>query len=363
LTKEGTSKFIEGNWSNVPSVDDIKAGRADFALNGVESFNKSGDVRLPVDARGRASIVKLPNGQEVVDFHVVGPDGKQMPASARTLERISSMTPAERDAAEMRMFESGRQQQNTDRNFGLHERQIEESTALRRESLGLQRAQMGQTAAHQRDMLALGRERIASGGAGSGGGGRGASAPGEAPVWHADADKLILKNSTIEDPVTGKVLTDAQGAQFAKQIALAASRKNGGDWFSGVMTATEIDNELKRQSGNDPQKLASARNAWMQRASGQAPGGGGGGAPAAAAKQVAPVEQPSISGFVKDRANAVVNGMGVSQPRTDIGKQLEQARTAVAQAKTPETFAKARDTFQQLKAAYEQEQRMAPPMR
>ena len=85
------------------------------------------------------------------------------------------------------------------------------------------------------------------------------SAP-AAPIWTDKNDTVLEKLYMGTDPSTGAPTMDGSGMQFAKQVALATAKGNGGDAMSGIAAAAEADAKLKKLAGNDPDKLRTLRS-------------------------------------------------------------------------------------------------------
>jgi len=103
LEKEGHLQFIDANLPRLPSVDAIKAGQTEFPLEGIDMFNAAGGGQIPPDARGRAKVTTLPNGQEVTDFEVVDATGKPLAPSARQFEYFYGQTRGDRQRNDREM--------------------------------------------------------------------------------------------------------------------------------------------------------------------------------------------------------------------------------------------------------------------
>ena len=212
LESEGITGFLDANFAKAPGVDAIRKGKLpDFDLQGLDDFNAAGKLRVPEGAKGRWQVLKLPNGQEIADFQVVGADGKPVErASARQVEAIYGYTRAERDRRASDLYAQGK------------------------------------TIEHQARMDATARQKVAG------------SAAALAPVWDDKADDFLKKRYTVTDE-TGKTVVDGPGLQFAKALALSKARQNGGDTTSALGFAFDIDNEMRAQAGGDPKKLLMAR--------------------------------------------------------------------------------------------------------
>lgn len=221
LDAEGITGFLDANLARAPDVPAIKGGKLpDFELQGTEDFNTSGKVTVPAGAKGRWQVLKLPNGQEIADFKVIGSDGKPVADySARQIEAIYGYTRAERDRRASDLYAQGK------------------------------------TIEHQARMDATARQKVAGSGAGSNVG----------PVWDDKADEFLKKRYTVTDE-TGKTSVDGQGLQFAKAVALAQARRNGGDTTAALGFAFDIDNRIRAEAGGDPEKVRTMRAELLQRA-------------------------------------------------------------------------------------------------
>ena len=137
LEDEGAVSFIDRNYQRMPSLEDIKAGKpVDFDLDGVPDFNGAGKVRIPEGARGRAKVLKLPNGMEIPDFEVVDKDGKVVAPSARRIEALYGYTRAERDRAEREMFKDGKDREHQVTMEGIAQQQADTAEAAARSKEG-----------------------------------------------------------------------------------------------------------------------------------------------------------------------------------------------------------------------------------
>lgn len=94
------------------------------------------------------------------------------------------------------------------------------------------------------------------------------------PVWSDKADAYLESKYTVKDETTGATSVDGNGLQFAKQLAVAQSRRNGGDTTSALGYAFEADNQLKARVDAamkadpkaDPKALLRAERANLLRA-------------------------------------------------------------------------------------------------
>lgn len=66
--------------------------------------------------------------------------------------------------------------------------------------------------------------------------------------WDDKADERLYSHYGTEDPTTGAKSRDGQGIDFAKQVALAISARNGGDTLRAVGMAIDIDSQLKARA-------------------------------------------------------------------------------------------------------------------
>lgn len=105
ITDEGHMEFIDSNLARMPTIDEIKAGKTTFPLNGIDKFNSTGSAKIPDGATGQAFVRTLPNGQEQTDFRVVGADGNPVtPATARQFADFYGQTLQQRDASERQNY-------------------------------------------------------------------------------------------------------------------------------------------------------------------------------------------------------------------------------------------------------------------
>lgn len=86
-----------------------------------------------------------------------------------------------------------------------------------------------------------------------------------APIWGEKDDTFLKEQYSSKDEMTGARTFDGDGMQFAKQVAVARSRFNGGDSASASAYALAADSNLKAQAAGDPAKLRQLRNQALQR--------------------------------------------------------------------------------------------------
>ena len=88
---------------------------------------------------------------------------------------------------------------------------------------------------------------------------------GTAPIWGKEDDTFLKEQYSSKDEVTGNKTFDGEGMQFAKQVALARSRSNGGDAATASAYALTADANLKAQAKGDPVKLRQLRSGALQK--------------------------------------------------------------------------------------------------
>lgn len=288
LEAEGITGFLDANFARAPGLDEIRKGKLpDFDLQGLDDFNAAGKVRVPEGAKGRWQVLKLPNGQEIPDFQVVGADGKPVErASARQVEAIYGFTRAERDRRASELYAQGK------------------------------------TIEHQARMDATARQKVAGSGAAA-----------AAPVWDKEADDFLKKRYTVTDE-TGKTAVDGQGLQFAKAVALAQARRNGGDTTAALGFAFDIDNRIRAEAAGDHEKVRTMRAELLQRAAqGMGPQAAPSTAPAQPSAQPqapAPVARMAATALPREAAPA-----GSPQSQWDARQaavRQQQAQQEAAQA-------------------------------
>lgn len=74
---------------------------------------------------------------------------------------------------------------------------------------------------------------------------------GEGPVWDDKASAFLRQKFTVTDPATGQTMVDGAGLDFGKSLALAQSRRNGGDLDRSIGYAFDADSKL-RAAATDP---------------------------------------------------------------------------------------------------------------
>jgi hypothetical protein len=92
-----------------------------------------------------------------------------------------------------------------------------------------------------------------------------------APIWGKEDDTFLKEQYSGKDEVTGAKTFDGEGLQFAKQVAVARSRFNGGDSATASAYALAADANLKAQAKGDPVKLRELRAAALQKLASAAP--------------------------------------------------------------------------------------------
>jgi hypothetical protein len=98
-----------------------------------------------------------------------------------------------------------------------------------------------------------------------------ASATAPAAIWGKEDDKFLQGQYSGKDEVSGATTFDGEGMQFAKQVAVARSRFNGGDSATAMAYALAADANLKAQAKGDPVKLRQLRQQALQTLSTAAP--------------------------------------------------------------------------------------------
>lgn len=128
---------------------------------------------------------------------------------------------------------------------------------------------------------------------------------GEGPVWDDKASAFLRQKFTVTDPATGQTMVDGAGLDFGKALALAQSRRNGGDLDRSIGFAFEADSKLRAAATDpkgqyDPAKHNMLRQMAMRAlqapraeqpgagAPAAAPGAAPGGAPAAPPARAVP---------------------------------------------------------------------------
>lgn len=87
---------------------------------------------------------------------------------------------------------------------------------------------------------------------------------GEAPLWDDKADAFLKSRYTVKDETTGATSVDGDGLQFAKAIALAQAKRNGGDTTSALGYAFDLDNKIKADAKGDPTAMRAGRAKILQ---------------------------------------------------------------------------------------------------
>lgn len=92
-----------------------------------------------------------------------------------------------------------------------------------------------------------------------------------APIWTKEDDTFLKDQYSSKDELTGNKTFDGEGLQFAKQVAVARSRFNGGDSATASAYALSADANLKAQSKGDPVMLRKLRTEALQKLAAAAP--------------------------------------------------------------------------------------------
>lgn len=273
---EGALELVDAIRGAAPSIDAVRGTKAGFVSHEIpaealQTYNGVGKWRVAPGTMVQSFVSKNTYGDEVLDHRLVRPDGTVVLDSLNMAARFVGMDPSQRaavldrDAAARHTTEKDERDfrqrtANDDRNYGLRKQEVEDK--------GLLRAAQAEAAA----------ARAAAAG----------KAPSPGPLWDDKADTFLRTRYTITDPTTGQTAVDGQGLQFAKQIALAQARRNGGDTTSALGYAFEVDQRIHQQAGSDPAKVAALRQQLLATLS-AAPAP----APAAPAAQPRPTAQPS----------------------------------------------------------------------
>lgn len=88
---------------------------------------------------------------------------------------------------------------------------------------------------------------------------------GTAPIWDKADDTFLKEQYSSKDELSGNKTFDGEGMQFAKQVAVARSRSNGGDSATASAYALTADANLKAQAKGDPVKLRQLRSDALQK--------------------------------------------------------------------------------------------------
>ncbi len=200
-------------------------------------------------------------------------------------------------------------------------------------------------------------ERAASARASGGGGANGQQA---AVNWDDKADERLYSHYGTEDPTTGAKSRDGQGIDFAKQVALAISARNGGDTLRAVGMAIDIDSQLKaradaavKASGGKLTPADAIRQERNNFLSAKQPQVVPGTTPAPAAPAAAPaaaVPQPRMGAAAKaatpQEANLDAAKQAFARAQADLQKFGSRQRQA-----DPEGFARAQQAATAAEAA------------
>ncbi|MBB5610521.1 MULTISPECIES: hypothetical protein [unclassified Janthinobacterium] len=94
---------------------------------------------------------------------------------------------------------------------------------------------------------------------------------GTAPIWGKEDDTFLKEQYSSKDELSGNKTFDGEGMQFAKQVAVARSRSNGGDAATASAYALTADANLKAQAKGDPVKLRQLRSDALQKLAAPSP--------------------------------------------------------------------------------------------
>lgn len=84
-----------------------------------------------------------------------------------------------------------------------------------------------------------------------------------APIWDQKADDFLKSKYAFKDEITGRPVVDGEGMAFAKMIALAEARRNGGDTTVALGKAMDIDAKIAADAGGDKNKIREGRKALL----------------------------------------------------------------------------------------------------
>lgn len=150
----------------------------------------------------------------------------------------------------------------------------------------------------------------------------------QAPTWNDKDDAYLQKIYTQPDPTTGVMTLDPSGASFARKVAQAQARINGGDTMSGIDYAYSTDAKLIKAAGGDPEKLAQLRANALQRLPQQpitSSNSGNGSSSAQSPAQAQAPNAPPLSGkdpdspYYKDaNGNPTGDQQGLDNPSRDL---------------------------------------------
>lgn len=319
LEAEGITGFLDANLARAPAIEVLRKGPVgDFDLQGLDDFNAAGKLRIPAGAKGRWQALKLPNGQEIPDFTVVGADGQPVERiTARQLEAVFGYSRSERDRRASELYAQGR------------------------------------TLEHQARMADAARQRVAN-------------AP-AAPLWDDKADEFLKKRYTVTDE-TGRTSVDGRVLQFAKAVALAQAHRNGGDATAALGFAFDIDNRIRAEAGGDPEKIRLLRAELLQRAvqpvaAAEVPAGGlqqrPPGEPAAAGGRV---ERPPVQAPMQAPVQARMAAPAREQAPAGSPQAAWDARQAAQRQQQAEREAAQAAVVQRAQQQFDQDARALAPL-
>lgn len=219
--RDFASGLAQGGWDGVPALYD--------------RYNDGYKVRVEKDDKGGATLVRLDaDGKEA---------GKKAYGSPLEFMQDSLLRfdPKMWIAGQQQREDKKQHQANSDRDFGLREKEASSRAELR-------------TAQAESAML---RAAIASG--------KAAAGAGAAPIWDDKADAYLRERYVVADPTTGEKRVDGDGLKFAKTLAILHSRQNGGDATAAIGNAFDIDNQIRSATKGDAEAVRKARATYLQR--------------------------------------------------------------------------------------------------
>lgn len=309
---EGALELVDAIRSSAPAIDDVRATKAGFVsheipADALKSYDGTGKWKMAPGAMVQSYITKDTYGNEVLDHRLVKPDGTVMLDSLNTASRFVGMDPGQRAATQDRQAatrytvdkdtrDTEFRRTDADRNFRLRETEVADK--------GLLRAAQAEAAAARASRMG--------------------QPPAPGPLWDDKADTFLRTRYTVTDPNTGQTAVDGQGLQFAKQLALAQARRNGGDTTTALGFAFEVDGRIHKEAGGDPQKVAAKRaellrtlQAPTEPATGHKP------APAPRAAAPSPAPAPAPRAAAPTAAPSATAGPSPQQRTEEIRQRLE----------------------------------------
>lgn len=211
---EAQGLLMKGGWSALPEIWD--------------RYNNGYDVTVKENGKGGATLT------------IIGADGKPLGnKSYSDLQGFMREVSGTVDPDKWLTAEEARAEK--ERKFAIEERKVKVLE------------QQAETDARYKDgVVSVSRDKAV-----------GAAAA--APLWDDRADAFLKARYTVKDEVTGTTSVDGNGLEFAKTVALAQAKQNGGDTTLALARAFDLDNRIREATKGDPTAMRAARQEYLRR--------------------------------------------------------------------------------------------------